>query len=101
MAQFTIGGVQFELTREEVQAKLRSVTPEPVRELFIDVNGTRYPIKQALSETAGLQRGMFTSHDAIRVFRKLSIPEPAGPCRKWRHRVYVRPGIYLQESQRD
>jgi hypothetical protein len=74
MAQFTIGGVQFELTREEVEAKLRSVTPEPVRELFIDVNGTRYPIKQALSETAGLQRGMFTSHDAMRVFRKLSIP---------------------------
>jgi hypothetical protein len=74
MAQFTIGGMKFELTREDVEAKLRRVTPEPVRELFVEVSGNRFPIKQALSEAAGLQRGMFTSHDAMRVFRKLSLP---------------------------
>jgi hypothetical protein len=74
MAQFTIGGVQFELTRDEVEAKLRAVAPEPVRELFVEVNGNRFPIKQALAESAGLQRGMFTSHDAMRVFRKLGVP---------------------------
>jgi hypothetical protein len=74
MAQFTVGGVQFALTREEVETKLSSVTPEPVRELFVEVNKQRFPIKQALAETTGLQRGIFTSHDAMRVFRKLSIP---------------------------
>jgi hypothetical protein len=74
MAQFTVGGVQFELTREDVEAKLESVAPEPVRELFIEVKDNQFPIKQALAESAGLQRGMFTSHDAMRVFRKLGIP---------------------------
>ncbi|HLI63150.1 MAG TPA: DUF5677 domain-containing protein [Terriglobales bacterium] len=74
MPQFTVGGVQFDLTREDVDKKLRSIVPEPVRELFVEVNGNRFPIKQALSEVAGLQRGMFTSHDAMRVFRKLGIP---------------------------
>jgi hypothetical protein len=74
MAEFTIGGAKFELTRADVEAKLRAITPEPVRELFVEVNGNRFPIKQALAEAAGLQRGMFTSHDAMRVFRKLSVP---------------------------
>lgn len=74
MAQFTVGGVQFALSREDVEKKLQSVVPEPVRELFVEVNGDRFPIKQALAEAAGLQRGIFTSHDAMRVFRKLGIP---------------------------
>ena len=69
MAQFTVGGVQFVLTREDVEKKLQSVAPEPVRELFVEVNRERFPIKQALAESAGLQRGMFTSHDAMRVFQ--------------------------------
>jgi Family of unknown function (DUF5677) len=74
MAQFTVGGIQFALSREDVERKLQSVVPEPVRELFVEVNGDRFPIKQALAEAAGLQRGIFTSHDAMRVFRKLGIP---------------------------
>jgi hypothetical protein len=74
MARFTVGGIQFLLTKEDVEKKLESITPEQVRELFVEVNGNRFPIKQALAEVAGLQRGMFTSHDAMRVFRKLNIP---------------------------
>jgi hypothetical protein len=72
--KFTVGGVPVFLDREEVERKLRPVMPEEVRELYVEVNGTRYPVKQALSEATGLHRGTFTSHDAMRVFRKLSIP---------------------------
>lgn len=72
MAQFTIGGTQFELSREDVEQRLRTVVPEPVRELFVEVNGNQFPVKQALAEAAGLQRGNFTSHDAMRVFRKMN-----------------------------
>jgi hypothetical protein len=74
MAQFTIGGLQFELTKEDVESKLRSVVPEPVRDLFVEVERNKYPVKQALAEATGFQRGRFTSHDAMRVFRKLSLP---------------------------
>ena len=34
MSQFTVGGVQFTLSREDVEVKLKDVAPEPVRELF-------------------------------------------------------------------
>lgn len=74
MAQFTIGGLQFELSKDDVESKLRSVVPEPIRDLFVEVERNKFPVKQALAEATGLQRGRFTSHDAMRVFRKLSLP---------------------------
>jgi len=73
-AKFTVGGVPVFLDREEVERKLRAVMPEEIRELYVEVNGTKYPVKQALAEATGLHRGTFTSHDAMRIFRKLSIP---------------------------
>jgi hypothetical protein len=71
---FTIGGVQFFLNKEDVQRSLASVEPENVREVYVDVNGKKYPIKQAFAQATGLLRGGFTTHDAMRVFRKLSLP---------------------------
>jgi hypothetical protein len=72
--KFTVGGIPVFLNKEEVEQKLLLVMPEDVRELYVELNGTRYPVKQALAEATGLHRGTFTSHDAMRVFRKLSIP---------------------------
>ncbi|HWZ43934.1 MAG TPA: DUF5677 domain-containing protein [Candidatus Saccharimonadales bacterium] len=72
--KFTVGGVQVLLNQEDVEQRLLAVMPEEIRELYVEVNGTRYPVKQALAEATGLHRGTFTSHDAMRVFRKLSIP---------------------------
>jgi hypothetical protein len=71
--KFTVGGVEFFLSKEEVEQKLQTVKPESVREVSVEVNGKRYPVKQALAEATGLLRGNFTSHDAMRVFRKLSL----------------------------
>jgi hypothetical protein len=76
---FTVGGVEVLLSREEVEQKLQSVEPENIREVSVEVNGKRYPVKQALAESTGLLRGNFTSHDAMRVFRKLSLPMGTGP----------------------
>ncbi len=76
--KFTIGGVEVFLSKEDVEQKLQSVEPENVREVSVEVNGKRYPVKQALAEATGLLRGNFTSHDAMRVFRKLSLPMGTG-----------------------
>ena len=54
---FTIGGAEFSLTREEVERKLRNVKAESVR----------------LAVAAGLLRSGFTTQDAVRVFRRLSL----------------------------
>jgi hypothetical protein len=73
MEKFRIGGVEFLLSKEEVERKLDGVEPENVREVYVDVKGKRYPIKQALARSTGLLKGGFTTHDAMRVFRKLSL----------------------------
>ena len=62
------------MSKEEVERKLNGVEPENVREVYVEVKGTRYPIKQALALSTGLLRGGFTTHDAMRVFRKLTLP---------------------------
>jgi hypothetical protein len=71
---FTIGGIQFFLSKEEVEGNLKGVEPENVREVYVEVDGKEYPIKQAFAASTGLLRGGFTTHDAMRVFRKLSLP---------------------------
>ncbi len=72
--KFTVGGAEFLLSREDVEQKLQSVEPERIREVAVEINGRQYPVKQALAEVTQLLRGNFTSHDAMRVFRKLSFP---------------------------
>lgn len=71
---FTIGGVQFFLSKAQVEQSLTGVEPEIVREVYAEVNGKKYPIKQAFAVATGLLKGGFTTHDAMRVFHKLSIP---------------------------
>src|SRR5438128_2469924 len=73
MERFTIGGVGFFLSKDQVEQKLAGIEPENVREVFVEVSGRRFPIKQALAVATGLLRGSFTTHDAMRVFRKLSL----------------------------
>jgi hypothetical protein len=82
--RFKVGGEEIFLSREEVEERLQYIVPEPIREVSVEVNSKHYPVKQALAESTGLLRGNFTSHDAMRVFRKLSLPlktEPAGISR--------------------
>jgi hypothetical protein len=77
--KFTVGGVEIFLSKSDVEQKLQTVEPENIREVSVLVNGKRYPVKQALAESTGLLRGNFTSHDAMRVFRKLALPLGTGP----------------------
>jgi hypothetical protein len=69
---FTIGGQAFSLSREEVEAKLKSVEPEQIRRVYVEVNKKKYPVKQALAEVLGFMRSTFATQDAVRVFRRLS-----------------------------
>jgi hypothetical protein len=71
--KFTVGGNEFSLSTADVANRLNGVEPEPIRELYVEVAGVKFPIKQAFAHLTGMQRGGFTSHDAMRVFRKLSL----------------------------
>jgi hypothetical protein len=70
---FTVVGNEFSLSTADILSRMQNVEPEPVRELFVEVGGTAYPIKQAFAHATGMPRGQFTSHDAMRVFRKLQL----------------------------
>jgi hypothetical protein len=71
--KFTVGGIEFDLSTADVEHRLHGVEPEVIRELYVEVTGVMFPIKQAFAHVTGMQRGGFTSHDAMRVFRKLSL----------------------------
>ena len=69
---FKVSAYEFDLSKEEVEHRLRNVEPEEVRKLFVTVSRRRYPVKQALSAVKpNLLRSAFTSSEAIRVFKKL------------------------------
>ena len=70
--EFTIGGEQFSLDHKEVERKLKGVKPEPIQKLYVIVNGTKYPVKQALAVSANMIRAGFTTQYAFRIFRKLN-----------------------------
>lgn len=71
MAHFTIAGEEFELEQGLIEARLRTLLPDPVREHYVVVTGRRFPPKQVISLVTGLDRADFTTHQARRVLRRL------------------------------
>lgn len=69
--QFTINGATYELTREQVESTLARTAPAEVSTYSVEVSGSRFPVKQVISEVTGLQRSEFTSGQAQRVLTGL------------------------------
>ena len=69
--RFILKGKVYNLTREEVEAKMEKIEPELARTYIIIVNGKEYPPKQVLAETLGLGRVEFTTMDATNILRRL------------------------------
>jgi 5-methylcytosine-specific restriction protein B len=68
---FTIGGEEFSLSADDVERKLKGVTPEPIQQVYVEVSGKKFPVKQALGVSASMIRSSFTTQNAVRVLRKL------------------------------
>jgi hypothetical protein len=64
--RFTLNGQQFELTAEDVQDRVRDITPEPVQEYGVQIGLMRYPVKQAFEAATGVSRRKFTTQVARR-----------------------------------
>ena len=63
---FTLNGVRYTLSAEDVAHRLRDVSPEGVRQLAVRIGDTLYPVKQAFEAATGVPRSEFTSHVARR-----------------------------------
>jgi len=52
--RFTLDGESFELTPELVRARLADHVPEDIREYWVEIDGTRWPVKQVISLATGV-----------------------------------------------
>jgi len=69
--KFILREKAYELSKEQVESKMRNIKPEVARKYFVRVNGVAYPIKQVLSIVTGANRIEFTSMDAASILRRL------------------------------
>lgn len=69
---FRVGGHDFDLSKEDVQGRLRTLKAQPVKKVYIKAWNKKFPVKQALAESVpGLIRSGFTTQDAVRVLGKI------------------------------
>jgi hypothetical protein len=71
MTKARVAGKDFDLTAASVERAVAGVDPEPIQEHYVIVRGRRYPPKQVLAETTGLDRADFTTHQARAVLRRV------------------------------
>ena len=45
---FVLKGKQCQLSKEEVESRMKGVEPVKGRHLFVDIDGQRYPVKQVI-----------------------------------------------------
>jgi hypothetical protein len=67
----TIARHPFDLSREDVEAVMRDVPPEPLQTHYVVVGRRRYPPKQVIAAVTGLDRSSFISTQARSVLERL------------------------------
>jgi hypothetical protein len=77
--QFTIDGEAVDLDPQAVAASLRDLVPEQIQTHWVDVGGTRFPVKQALEAGSGISRNRFTSQTARSVLARLGYTTSLSP----------------------
>ena len=89
--RFTLNGQRYELSREDVGARLADVAPDAIRKHAVRVNGAWFPVIQAFEVATGIPRSEFMSNTARRhlaalgyeisgqVERRNPIPTPPPP----------------------
>jgi hypothetical protein len=68
---FQLGGKRYHLTADDVTARMANESPEPVQTWAVEVDGRRFPVKQVLATTTGVDRSEFISHRARDLLRRL------------------------------
>lgn len=68
---FVLNGRQRSLDGETVRARVVAVPPDEIRIHWVEIDGRRWPPKQAFRIATGLTDEPFISHFAIRIFQRL------------------------------
>lgn len=76
-----VGGRDFSLTKQEVEARMNGTQPETIQKHMVEVNSQWFPPKQVLGHVTGWARASFTTVEAQRVLARLGFAcrEARGP----------------------
>lgn len=77
--KFTLDGELFELTADLVRSRISHHVPEPIREYWVEIDGVRWPVKQVISLTTGVNdRQRFQSQSSRRWLANLGFAIGSG-----------------------
>ncbi|MBM3471670.1 MAG: hypothetical protein FJX75_00175 [Armatimonadetes bacterium] len=77
--EFTLNGQRLCRTKLQVENALRKVTPDRINVHAVEVNGVRYPVRQAFAVAFDVGRKEVDSDRARRVFLRMGFPVSASP----------------------
>lgn len=77
--EFTLNGVVRSLDAGTVLARVPASLAEPIRTHWVEVEGQRWPPKQAFRVATGITDEPFISHFALRLFQRLGFPTSPVP----------------------
>lgn len=66
-----VGGRDFNLAKQEVEARMKGEEPELIQKHMVEVNGQMFPPKQVLGHVTGWARTSFTTKEAQRVLTRI------------------------------
>ena len=69
--RFMVKQKEYRLEREDVEKRMRGISPEPIAKYYIVVRGKKYPPKQVLSVVSKIDRLEFTTMGASHILDKL------------------------------
>jgi hypothetical protein len=71
LVEFTLNGIRHSLDAATVRTALRGGAPDVMRQHWVEVDGVRWPPRQAFALSTGLPRDEFVSDFALRQLRRL------------------------------
>ncbi len=77
--EFVVNGRPWTLSAATVRSRVLPTPPDPVRTHWVEIDGRRWPPKQAFRTAMGFSDEPFISHFAIRVFRRLGFTTSSLP----------------------
>lgn len=69
--RFTVGGEQYDLSKEGVISAMRGVPSESIQKYVVEIEDAVFPPKQVFATVTGRVRRSFTTMEAQRVLRRL------------------------------
>jgi hypothetical protein len=91
-----VGGRDFDLTKQEVEARMMGEDPELIQKHMVEVNGQMFPPKQVFGHVTGWDRATFTTMEAQRVLTRIGFV-----CTEARGGRIRQAGQFVMDTVRD